>query len=162
MSRYFQAGAKAKAALAERKPIETRPKERKSDNASIVALPRPIGMRPKRINAVRDKAKQGKKLCEHCRWQPPTPSILHAHHVVPISCGGADAVENLIVLCPNCHAVAHYVAQRTNLTRTYSGPVSPDELRSWIRAATNPSHLKALQQARMLAHVAPILSALRA
>lgn len=155
-------GAKAKAWVAERKAKESRLQSRGSDNASIVALePRPK-RRVVRQWRVVDKAKQDKKFCEHCRWQPPAPSILHAHHVVPVSCGGADAVENLIVLCPNCHAVAHYVSSRSNLTRTYTGPTTSEQLREWMWASKTPRQLKQLQRAHTLAHVAPILAAMRA
>ena len=102
---YF--GAKAKAWVAKRKGIETRPIKAESDNDSIVPLRRPIGERIKRDSGVVAKAKHGKEFCEHCRWTPPAPRMLHAHHVFPISFGGSDTLDNLIVLCPNCHAVAH-------------------------------------------------------
>ena len=29
------------------------------------------------------------------------------HHVVPKSQGGSDRLDNLILLCPNCHAARH-------------------------------------------------------
>src|SRR5678816_2975650 len=96
--RFFQAGAKAKAALAKRNVEQTRPIEVASDNDSIVAL----GVYPRnrldRDWRVADKAKQGKHLCEHCAWRPPSAELLHAHHVIPLSCGGQDHIDNLIIL----------------------------------------------------------------
>jgi 5-methylcytosine-specific restriction endonuclease McrA len=51
--------------------------------------------------------------CESCGWKPPFfPggwSVLNSHHVVPRSIGGHDGAENRILLCPNCHAIAHHI-----------------------------------------------------
>lgn len=32
---------------------------------------------------------------------------LEIHHIIPVSEGGDDKLENLIPLCPNCHRLAH-------------------------------------------------------
>ncbi len=32
---------------------------------------------------------------------------LHVHHIIPITKGGQSSLENLMLLCPNCHALAH-------------------------------------------------------
>ena len=32
---------------------------------------------------------------------------LHAHHIVPISEGGSNTLENLITLCSDCHKERH-------------------------------------------------------
>jgi len=39
-------------------------------------------------------------LCE-------TPDVLHLHHVRSRSLGGTNAMDNLIALCPVCHAIVH-------------------------------------------------------
>lgn len=158
---YF--GAKAKAALAKRNVVESELIQATSDNESIVALGQRSDRRLARDWRVVDNAKKGKKFCEHCAWRAPAGSmILHAHHVVPLSCGGADDVGNILVLCPNCHAIAHFVAPRTNLTRRYAGPQTPLELRRWMAAARKPKELKRLQRAYMLAQVTPMLAEMRA
>jgi 5-methylcytosine-specific restriction endonuclease McrA len=42
--------------------------------------------------------------CERCGlW----PTWGHAHHRKPRSLGGKWTVENIILLCPSCHAKAH-------------------------------------------------------
>ena len=41
--------------------------------------------------------------CGNCR----TESNLHLHHVVPISLGGTNNIENLSILCKDCHSKAH-------------------------------------------------------
>lgn len=81
-----------------------------------------------------------KRKCEACSWTVPRglalleghADLLHGHHVVPIACGGADAVENLILLCPTCHGIAHALGRMENLgdggTHLWHGPKSRDHL----------------------------------
>ena len=33
---------------------------------------------------------------------------LEVHHKIPLAKGGADSMDNVIALCPNCHRKAHY------------------------------------------------------
>ena len=53
--------------------------------------------------------------CESCGWRPPTleyvslDSIMNVHHIVPCCEGGTHTDDNLILLCPNCHAIAHSI-----------------------------------------------------
>ncbi len=35
------------------------------------------------------------------------PRTIHLHHVVPKGRGGTDDEQNLVCLCPYCHAIAH-------------------------------------------------------
>lgn len=51
-------------------------------------------------------------ICEACK--APAPFIrmdgspyLEAHHILPLSQGGPDTVENCAALCPNCHRAMH-------------------------------------------------------
>jgi hypothetical protein len=111
---------------------------------------------------VAEKYKRNKRLCEHCAWRAIDSSMLHAHHVVPLACGGPDTPENMIVLCPTCHSIAHYVTRQSYLTRQYTGPVTALELRRWMAAARKPRQLKELQRGLMMAHVGPILAEMRA
>lgn len=68
-------------------------------------------------NHKRRAAAEGRLRCEACGWQPPPPlaaiRILHCHHVIPVNCGGSNDDSNLIILCPNCHAIAHAKTPRT-------------------------------------------------
>lgn len=39
--------------------------------------------------------------------------VLRVHHIIPVSLGGKDEIENLVLLCANCHALTHaYSAKR--------------------------------------------------
>ena len=57
---------------------------------------------------------RAKGVCENCNM--PAPFIrssdgepyLEVHHIVFLSQGGEDTVENAIALCPNCHRKAHF------------------------------------------------------
>ena len=43
--------------------------------------------------------------CFNCKWDKAPCDI---HHIIPKSKGGSDHHENLTILCPNCHRLAHY------------------------------------------------------
>lgn len=43
--------------------------------------------------------------CEICGMD--LKEILVVHHKTPISKGGTNEIDNLSVLCPNCHALVH-------------------------------------------------------
>lgn len=51
--------------------------------------------------------------CEDCKQKAPffrksdgTP-YLEVHHIIPLSQGGKDCLENTVALCPNCHRKRH-------------------------------------------------------
>lgn len=53
-------------------------------------------------------------VCERCKQTAPflrrsnkTP-YLEVHHVLQLSDGGEDTVENALATCPNCHRELHY------------------------------------------------------
>jgi hypothetical protein len=52
--------------------------------------------------------------CELCGYEA-CPTILNVHHKIEISDGGTHEKDNLIVLCPNCHALEH---QKTKKYKT--------------------------------------------
>ena len=61
------------------------------------------------------------KPCEVCGWKDATRDM---HHIVPVRKGGKDAVDNLVILCPNHHRLAHQ-----NL-------LSQDDLKKIVNART--------------------------
>lgn len=44
-------------------------------------------------------------VCEKCKHA--NFAILNAHHIVEVCNGGTDDLDNLLLLCPNCHALEH-------------------------------------------------------
>jgi 5-methylcytosine-specific restriction endonuclease McrA len=53
-------------------------------------------------------------ICERCRQPAPfiravdqTP-YLEGHHIVALSNGGSDSLDNVLALCPNCHRWFHH------------------------------------------------------
>lgn len=52
--------------------------------------------------------------CEHCKNSAPfkrkknLKPYLEVHHVIQLSLGGEDTVENAMALCPNCHRYLHF------------------------------------------------------
>lgn len=47
--------------------------------------------------------------CHRCMDKlPPTK---HFHHVKPVSKGGNPSLDNIIVVCPNCHSYIHHKEQ---------------------------------------------------
>jgi hypothetical protein len=94
----------------------------------------------------KDRAAAGDDCCEVCRWRPPRAlrdvaggridRLLHAHHIVPVACGGAGGAggaENLILLCPNHHAIAHHIGTIGRLEegaawRPWAGPRTREDL----------------------------------
>jgi len=61
---------------------------------------------------------QAKRLangkCQDCGQPAPflnkstNEPFLEIHHIVPLSQGGEDVIENVLALCPNCHRKRHY------------------------------------------------------
>lgn len=42
--------------------------------------------------------------CMRCNWQEGPRDV---HHIIHVSEGGKNEINNLITLCPNCHRLAH-------------------------------------------------------
>jgi hypothetical protein len=76
-----------------------------------------------RLRAKARKARESVLLranseCEICGWYSYLPGILNVHHIIPLEQGqfkhGSDpnSPDNLICICPNCHAVVHKAMSR--------------------------------------------------
>ena len=53
-------------------------------------------------------------ICQLCKKNAPFSNndgipYLESHHIIPLSDGGSDSIENVIALCPNCHRKMHIV-----------------------------------------------------
>lgn len=74
----------------------------------------------------------GIATCEGCGWQIPEQFVsrmMHLHHVTPVSLGGDNNPSNLVVICPNCHAIAHEIISGRNL----DSPMTREELLTILR-----------------------------
>lgn len=61
--------------------------------------------------------------CELCGWCECTCDV---HHRKPLARGGRNTIENAIVLCPNCHRIAHKHPDRlkSRMSQNGTGPSS--------------------------------------
>lgn len=48
--------------------------------------------------------------CHICNFS--IQQILNMHHIIPVNLGGKDLIENLTLLCPNCHTLVHRLAAK--------------------------------------------------
>lgn len=53
--------------------------------------------------------------CEICEFD--FKPILIIHHIKPISKGGGNNLDNLSVLCPNCHSIVHYLGNKNKSSK---------------------------------------------
>ena len=71
-----------------------------------------ISERTKRLKPIRERklaAHEGK--CAICGWSAKSPVLrsngCELHHIIPVAEGGTEEWNNIILLCPNCHRLAH-------------------------------------------------------
>jgi 5-methylcytosine-specific restriction endonuclease McrA len=94
--------------------------ELEAKNSSLLRTPKKKektrtrkSIRDKKLSDMLKKEQLLKKRigCVSCGFMPKNPkknwSSMHAHHVVPLSQGGKDKKENMIILCKECHNDAH-------------------------------------------------------
>lgn len=60
--------------------------------------------------------------CELCGQPAPFTDrdgqpFLEVHHVVHLARGGADAIDNVVALCPNCHRCVHVLERPADVRR---------------------------------------------
>jgi 5-methylcytosine-specific restriction endonuclease McrA len=76
--------------------------------------------------------------------------MLHGHHVIPLSCGGADDEANLVLLCANCHGIAHRIGRKLyDLDRKnwiWAGAKTPTQLLKELAWLLGPATAPATDQ----------------
>jgi predicted HNH restriction endonuclease len=58
--------------------------------------------------------------CQICRFDPRARygrRLCHGHHIEWLSRGGEDAIENMVLICPNHHSAVH----QTDAVFNYEG-----------------------------------------
>lgn len=106
------------------------PANRKSNNTKYCSerCQRKASLTPSRVSDIIERGKRKSKRnpdllfafghkCAICGWSIPQwiPGYKHhelaggceMHHVIPVCEGGTEETTNLILLCPNCHKMAH-------------------------------------------------------
>lgn len=71
----------------------------------------------KRNREIVIKAKElAEYKCEACEFYYDN-KIIEAHHLVPLSLTGETTItiDELVVLCPNCHSIAHYLLKKDEI-----------------------------------------------
>ena len=90
-------------------------------------LGRPIKDKVKELESLRNRliTLHGYKCCK-CEYNKLP--ILHVHHKIEKSKGGTDDINNLELVCPNCHAEEHFlrreVKHKTKMEDKLAGALS--------------------------------------
>ena len=61
-------------------------------------------------------------ICQFCDLLAPFATkdgnpYLESHHVIWLSAGGDDSIDNTIALCPNCHKKMHVLNDGTDVKK---------------------------------------------
>ena len=76
---------------------------------------------PDRNEDVSEYAKvKANGICQLCETPAPfkdnnNDPFLEAHHIIWLSKGGLDTIENTVALCPNCHRKMHIINERQDI-----------------------------------------------
>lgn len=54
---------------------------------------------------IRDRYIKSHPLCEECKKQGKVTAAQEVHHILPLSRGGTNDIENLMSLCTSCHSL---------------------------------------------------------
>lgn len=63
--------------------------------------------------------------CTIHKFHSPIPKDIERHHIVPLSWGGPDIQENIVIVCPTGHTNIH------ELLREYQAADQRGEVLSW-------------------------------
>ena len=83
------------------------------DENKLVELPEPnlqqVGKRTPLNSALRKEVEARDEFtCQSCGLRGQTfNKIFEVHHIVPVYLNGEDDLDNLVLLCPNCHKMVH-------------------------------------------------------
>ncbi len=73
-------------------------------------------------NVVSYTLKRADGICELCEQLAPFKKkngnpYLEVHHVIQLSDGGDDTIENAVALCPNCHRKMHSLSVQSDINK---------------------------------------------
>lgn len=107
----------------------TKPLPTPEEDEAALATPQSIGSQTpssrittsrvfQRAQSVRETVlRQAAGICDCCKNSAPfrcpdNSPYLEVHHVIPLSEGGPDTIENTVALCANCHRELHHGRER--------------------------------------------------
>ena len=70
--------------------------------------------------------------------------LLHIHHKVRLVDGGSNEIENLVLLCPNCHRLIHYFAESFSSKEKirYEDNLRLINIEDWMNNNLTPNEIK--------------------
>lgn len=74
------------------------------------------------VNVAEYTKRKANGKCQLCNQQAPFADkkgrpFLETHHIVWLSKGGEDTIENTVALCPNCHRTLHILNEDTDISK---------------------------------------------
>jgi 5-methylcytosine-specific restriction endonuclease McrA len=93
---------------------EARQKRINSKNNKLAVVYRLVQDYKRDPDVVAEALYRAKGFCEKCGEKAPFKKrfngepYLEVHHIIPLSKGGEDSLENVVSLCPNCHRETHF------------------------------------------------------
>lgn len=123
--------------------------DEEGDVPVLVADPVSVNERVRFARQYRDGCRAaGLRECTVCGW--PSPAIgnktlvgLHGHHIVPLAAGGANSHENMVLVCANCHSIAHA------LWGDRHGPTDKEEFANAILDVIHGAEFRGIEKRRL-------------
>jgi 5-methylcytosine-specific restriction endonuclease McrA len=73
-------------------------------NREYIARRRALKMNSTGTHTAADITAQNERQSYHCYWcGTSTRKAYHVDHVIPLSLGGSDGTENIVIACPTCN-----------------------------------------------------------
>lgn len=96
--------------------------------------------------------------CEICGWGfKDNFKSVNLHHLIPTAAGGENIEENIVFLCPNHHALAHFLTYSHG--GEYHGPKTKEGLMEMIKDyeyEKDPRHEELIQTVYFLFYIKKI------
>ena len=107
---FRRAVEKAKVKFKGRPKGNKKPKKRNTNSEQYERDQKVVAHAEKRANGICELSNQPAPFTR----ENGSP-FLEVHHIIPLSEGGEDVVQNVAALSPNCHREAHYSARKNEI-----------------------------------------------
>ena len=97
-----------------RKPVSGKGLRKRSNNKRKVQKYLTVSVHERDPDVIAYALRRANGKCEICNQKAPfkrkkdNSDYLEVHHMIPLSEGGDDSIDNVVAACPNCHMQAHY------------------------------------------------------